>query len=247
MIKLKSDKDILRYAYIILKMSKISDRSAMLLNYDYMMQSPIVLDLIKKNNRLLKQNKILTKALDALLNKSAEDLKPLSKVADDEVVFVREVRSEPKPIIKIKTEPKTELAIQLSENVIYELLEEEEAEEEEAEEEEAEEEEAEEEEAEEEEAEEEEAEEEEAEEEEAEEEEAEEEEAEEEEAEEEEAEEEEAETIQVDDEEEVYEIAIKGKKYFTTNEKNGSIYAIDKNGDVGNEIGSFKNGVACFA
>ena len=218
-------------------MSKTSDRSAMLLNYDYMMQSPMVLDLIKKNNRLLKQNKILTKALDALLKKP---------VASDEVLFVREVRSEPKSTIKIKTEPGTESVVQLSENVIYELLEEEEAEEEEAEEEEAEAEEAEAEEAEAEEAEAEEEEEEEAE---AEEEEEEEAEAEEAEADEEEADEEEEaeETIQVDDEEEVYEIAIKGKKYFTTNEKNGSIYAIDNSGDVGNEIGSFKNGVACFA
>ena len=74
-----------------------------------------------------------------------------------------------------------------------------------------------------------------------------EEEEEEEEAEEEdEAEEEEEETLQVEDEEEVYEITIRGKKYFTTNEKTGTIYSIDKDGDVGDEVGSFNNGVAQF-
>ena len=59
-------------------------------------------------------------------------------------------------------------------------------------------------------------------------------------------EEEEAESLQIEDEEEVYEIVIKGKKYFTTNEKSGSIYSMDKDGDVGDEIGSFNNGIARF-
>jgi len=81
------------------------------------------------------------------------------------------------------------------------------------------------------------------------------EEAEEEEAEEEEAEEEEEEveeeeesevkeTMNVEEEEDVYEITIRGKKYYVTNEKNGTIYAVDKDGEVGNEIGKFVNGVA---
>ncbi len=150
--------------------------------------------------------------------------------------------------------------------------EEEEAEEEEAEEEEAEEEEGEEEEEEaeeeegeeeEEEAEEEEAEEEEGEEEEeeAEEEEAEEEEAEEEEAEEEEAEEEEGEEeveeIEVDENEveeteveeggdDVYEITIKGKSYYVTNEVNSSIYIVDESGEEFTEVGIIQNGVKTF-
>ena len=61
------------------------------------------------------------------------------------------------------------------------------------------------------------------------------EEAEEEEAaeEEEEAEEEEAE------EEEVFEITIKGTAYYTTNEVSGVIYAVDADGEVGDEIGKF--------
>lgn len=73
----------------------------------------------------------------------------------------------------------------------------------------------------------------------------------EEEAEEEEAEEEEAEALvqiseqeQEQDETEVYEVTIRGKKYFTTDSKNGSIYQMDSNGDVGEEIGNFKNGIA---
>ena len=131
---------------------------------------------------------------------------------------------------------------------------EEEAEEEEAEEEEAEEEEAEEEEAEEEEAEEEEAEEEE-EEEAAEEEEAEEEEeaAEDEETEEEEEAEEDEEAggvrgtaVPAEEEEEVYEVIIKGKAYYTSNEKSGVIYGIDSNGDVSLEVGVYKDGKPVF-
>ena len=78
----------------------------------------------------------------------------------------------------------------------------------------------------------------------AEEEEEEEEEAEEEEEEEEEVEEsgEEEEEIEVEEEEEVYEITIKGTKYFTTNEKNGDIYSIDSDGDPCDVVGKFVNG-----
>ena len=45
---------------------------------------------------------------------------------------------------------------------------------------------------------------------------------------------------------EVYEITISGKSYYTTNEKNGKIYAIDKDEEVGDEIGDFKDGKPCF-
>ena len=129
-----------------------------------------------------------------------------------------------------------------------EEVEEEEAEAEEAEAEEAEEEEVEEEEVEEEEVEEEEAEEKEAEEEEAEEEEAEDEEADEEAEEEadEEAEEEEVQKEEVEETDEVQSVMINNKEYYTTNPTNGVIYDVDENGEINNEVGAFKNGVAKF-
>jgi len=43
---------------------------------------------------------------------------------------------------------------------------------------------------------------------------------------------------------EVYEVTIRGVKYFTTDQKNGKIYVVDKDGEVGDEIGKFVNGVA---
>ena len=46
--------------------------------------------------------------------------------------------------------------------------------------------------------------------------------------------------------EEVFEITIKNKTYFTTSETNGIIYESDANGDPGDEIGVFKNGVPHF-
>ena len=52
------------------------------------------------------------------------------------------------------------------------------------------------------------------------------------------------ESINVEEEEDVYEITIRGKKYYATNEKNGTIYAIDKDGEVGPEVGKFVNGIA---
>ena len=55
-------------------------------------------------------------------------------------------------------------------------------------------------------------------------------------------EEEEEEEIEVEEEEEVYEITIKGTKYFTTNEKNGDIYSIDSDGDPCDVVGKFVNG-----
>jgi hypothetical protein len=45
----------------------------------------------------------------------------------------------------------------------------------------------------------------------------------------------------------VYEVKINGKMYFTTNEKSGVIYASDADGDVGDEVGKYVNGVATFA
>jgi len=53
---------------------------------------------------------------------------------------------------------------------------------------------------------------------------------------------EEEEEIEVEEEEEVYEITIKGTKYFTTNEKNGDIYNIDSDGDPCDVVGKFVNG-----
>ena len=39
---------------------------------------------------------------------------------------------------------------------------------------------------------------------------------------------------------------IKKKKYYTNNEINGNIYIIEKDGDVGNKIGSFINKKLCW-
>ena len=185
--------------------------------------SPMMKAAKKEIRELKRENAILRRLLTQIKNQSPEDY----------IEFVREVKVNPNEV-SIKIEPGA------AENISYEIVEEsaqpfdavssiqseEEAEEaEEAEEEEAEEEEAE------------------------------EEEAEEEEAKEEEAEEEEAEALsspnlqiseqeQEQDETEVYEVTIRGKKYFTTDSKNGSIYQMDSNGDVGEEIGNFKNGIA---
>jgi hypothetical protein len=49
-----------------------------------------------------------------------------------------------------------------------------------------------------------------------------------------------------EEEEEVYEIVIKGKTYYVTNEKDGSIYDLDENGDISIEIGIFVNGKPTF-
>ena len=46
--------------------------------------------------------------------------------------------------------------------------------------------------------------------------------------------------------EEVFEVTIKGKPYYTTNATNGIIYAIETDESVGDEIGVFENGKAKF-
>jgi hypothetical protein len=46
--------------------------------------------------------------------------------------------------------------------------------------------------------------------------------------------------------EEVYEVTIKGKSYYTSNEKNGTIYGLDENGDVSLEVGVYKAGKPTF-
>ena len=68
----------------------------------------------------------------------------------------------------------------------------------------------------------------------------------EEEAVEEEEEEEAVEEEEEEEEEEVNEVTIEGKKYYTNNEQCGTIYSIISDGDVGDEIGIFKNGKAVF-
>ena len=77
------------------------------------------------------------------------------------------------------------------------------------------------------------------------------EESEEEEEEEEEVEEsEEEEEVEVEEseeeEEEAYEVTIKKKLYYTTNEIDGIIYSIDKDDEIGDEVGHFKNGKPVF-
>jgi len=53
--------------------------------------------------------------------------------------------------------------------------------------------------------------------------------------------------LDVEEEEEgVFEIEINGTTYFTDNEKNGTIYSIDENGDPDEEIGTFVNGTPRF-
>jgi hypothetical protein len=46
--------------------------------------------------------------------------------------------------------------------------------------------------------------------------------------------------------EEVYEVIIKGKTYYTSNEKSGIIYGVDENGDVSLEVGVYKDGKPIF-
>jgi hypothetical protein len=48
------------------------------------------------------------------------------------------------------------------------------------------------------------------------------------------------------EEEEVYEVKIKNKTYYTTNEKNGTIYSVDKDGDIGDEVGQYVDGKPVF-
>ena len=59
-------------------------------------------------------------------------------------------------------------------------------------------------------------------------------------------EEEEEEVVEEEEEEDedagVYEIEVKGKRYYTTNEKDGIVYALLEDDEVGDEIGKFVNG-----
>ena len=48
------------------------------------------------------------------------------------------------------------------------------------------------------------------------------------------------------EEEEVFETTINNKDYYTTDEKNGSIFKIMDDGDIGDEIGKFNNSKAIF-
>ena len=45
-----------------------------------------------------------------------------------------------------------------------------------------------------------------------------------------------------EEEEAVYEVEIKGKKYYTTDEKNGEVYSITEDEDIGDCVGKFVNG-----
>ena len=71
---------------------------------------------------------------------------------------------------------------------------------------------------------------------------------EEEEVEEEEVEEEEVEAVASleDEEEEVFEVEIDDVSYFTNNDENGVLYAVDENGDPGNKVGYLKDGEPFF-
>jgi hypothetical protein len=56
----------------------------------------------------------------------------------------------------------------------------------------------------------------------------------------------EEEEVEEEDEESVYEITIKGKTYYVTNEVDSIIYVADDNGDISEEVGVFKNGKPVF-
>ena len=49
-----------------------------------------------------------------------------------------------------------------------------------------------------------------------------------------------------EEEEEAYEVTIKKKLYYTTNEIDGIIYSIDNDDEIGDEVGHFKNGKPVF-
>ena len=51
---------------------------------------------------------------------------------------------------------------------------------------------------------------------------------------------------QEEEEEEVFMVTIDGKSYFTTNEKNGMLYGVTSDGEVGEEVGYYENGEAGF-
>ena len=53
--------------------------------------------------------------------------------------------------------------------------------------------------------------------------------------------------VEEEEELEVDEITINGKEYFTTDERNGILYEMDKDGDIGDEVGYLKNGKPFFS
>jgi hypothetical protein len=57
---------------------------------------------------------------------------------------------------------------------------------------------------------------------------------------------EEEEETEEEEEEGVYEVEIDGKRYYTTNDVNGTIYALLSDDDIGDEIGKFVDGKATF-
>jgi hypothetical protein len=57
---------------------------------------------------------------------------------------------------------------------------------------------------------------------------------------------EEGDDAEEENEEEVYEVTIKNKSYYTTNETDGPIYAILDDEDIGDQIGEFKEGKPTF-
>ena len=65
-------------------------------------------------------------------------------------------------------------------------------------------------------------------------------------SEEEEEEEVEASEEEEEEEEEVFEITIRGKTYFTADAVNGEFYAVLKDDEIGDEVGSFKKGIPQF-
>ena len=233
-------------------------------NYAALWELPIVKKLLRKNKKLRKENKSLKNLIYSLpeFRCRCSNGEPLHESTTRTIHIKQEsVASEPTECDPLTDNDDVVFIDKNKQNIIYEInetdefddsedeLHEQEAEEEEEEdaEEEEEEEDEEEDEAEEEEAEEEEAEED-ADEEEAEEEEAEEEEAEEE-TEEETEEEEEAEEEakpEPEPEEEVFEVQIAGKAYYTTNQKNGKIYSVTADEDVGDEVGVFVDSKAKF-
>jgi len=58
--------------------------------------------------------------------------------------------------------------------------------------------------------------------------------------------EEEQEEEEGEEEEDVYEVELNNNIYYVTNEIDGLIFKQDLEGDVGDEIGYFKDGVAIF-
>jgi len=59
-------------------------------------------------------------------------------------------------------------------------------------------------------------------------------------------EDEESEKVEEEEEEEVFLVTIDGKDYFTTNEKNGMLYGVTSDGEVGEEVGYYENGEPGF-